>query len=243
MVKVQCDGCGRCWDAVINVHGARHLGCAGHWRLVDEQPAKPPLTVQEAEARLVELEVVAIARKARERQCKTYPMLQARGKDLAAQSATPTTAATTADTTDKPAMSGQEKPALPLPWCKTCNCGGHEAKYCGLFDKPCAVINCALGRNHDGEHSAQRAPHPAEPRWPVEALARAIFDDWLTEEAACIADPVDPVVPSECGITIRVSSRAAIDRVLDVMWAKTKPAERREAEAMATRLVERMGNR
>lgn len=90
---------------------------------------------------------------------------------------------------------------------------------------PCKHGITSLIGNDGCSFCRREPPRPAEPRWSAEALARVIFEDWLTEEAACIMDQQSP-----------------FDSVIDVMWAKTKPAERLAAERMANRLVERLIN-
>lgn len=80
----------------------------------------------------------------------------------------------------------------------------------------------------------------------VALLARALFDVSLMAEAERIAE-VDPLGVEGCGdcklLNPCARHQAAIERVLDVMWSKTKAAERGEAEARAEAVVERMGRR
>ncbi len=77
-------------------------------------------------------------------------------------------------------------------------------------------------------------------------LARALFDEELRAEALTIADPdiVKNIDARGGELTLRLSPTvAAIQKVLDVMWSRTKPAERKRAEfraQMITRSMEDM---
>lgn len=239
MAKVRCDGCGSNAEGV-GLGDGPHYGCGvlGTWRLVDEQaptaltvtrlveipglqrqPAKPPLTVQQAESLIEEQEGNSFGpdgrhRKQRQTCGKHHWFHDEEGCGKCHLEA--------AKAMEKVEMSvaGAATPVDPVAdWLNAST---------SIAKAPMRAV-------------PQRNPHPAEPRWPADALARAIFEERVHDavklacewpEWACIAD-------------FKVDSPQDQKRrhVLDVMWAKTKPAERREAEAMATRLVARMGRK
>lgn len=229
--KVKCDGCGRVTEyrgtaggiqpdtaADHGRLGAPTVQCTGTWRLVDEQPAKPPLTVQEAEKLVV---------------CQKEGH---RGDGSAWTRIDPANIWCSVHSWDFHAEDG----------CGKCHLEAAKAtERQGKTEpsrRPCPLcVGCQFYSGHGGPCSVQLSagysytPHPAEPRWPVEALARALFDERLEFEAVCIADPAD--------IETDTPSTANVNRVLGIMWAQTKPAERLDAERMAKCLIDRMKNK
>lgn len=250
--KVKCDGCGRVTEyrgtaggiqpdtaADHGRLGAPTVQCTGTWRLVDEQPAKPPLTVQEAE------KLVVCQKEGHRRDGSAWARIDpaniwcsVHSWDFHAEDGCGhchlEAAAVKAGAAIDAIALGQKKPALsgdsnrPQQACDVC---GDGVRRLGTWKWHCDAHRVALAK--------QLPPHPAEPRWPVEALARALFDHRMLEEAMERSE-----YDEDTGIVEQVEIHdPRREHVLDVMWAKTKPVERRAAETMATRLVARMKNK